>query len=112
MHSEKKTGSASGLPGAVLAAGFVTLALVPLLAARLSGLEAVAPLHEFGTARGLTAFALILLQFLSSGRYESLSGRVGRFHLIAAYGLLLFAVLHPLGYVAATFATDPSAAWA
>ena len=34
----------------------------------MSGLEAVAPLHEFGTALGLKACALILLQFLSSGR--------------------------------------------
>ncbi len=117
MRSANKTGFASGVPGVVLAAGFVLLALMPLLAARLGGLEAVAPLHEFGTALGLTALALVLLQFLSSGRYESLSGRVGLdrtmgFHRIAAYGLLLFAVLHPLGYVAATFATDPSAAWA
>ena len=117
MRSANKPGFASGVPGVVLAAGFVLLALMPLLAARLGGLEAVAPLHEFGTALGLTALALVLLQFLSSGRYESLSGRVGLdrtmgFHRIAAYGLLLFAVLHPLGYVAATFATDPSAAWA
>jgi predicted ferric reductase len=117
MLPTKSKHSPSGLPGSLLAAGFIALALVPLLAARLSGLEAVAPLHEFGTALGLMACALILLQFLSSGRYESLSGRVGLdrtmgFHRIAAFGLLLFAVMHPLGYVAATFATDPSAAWA
>jgi predicted ferric reductase len=116
MPPAKEKHSATGLPAGLLAAGFVALALAPLLAARLSGLEAVAPLHEFGTALGLTAGALILLQFLSSGRYESLSGRVGLdrtmgFHRIASYGLMLFALLHPLGYVAATFVTDPSAAW-
>jgi predicted ferric reductase len=108
--------SLPGLPGAFLAAGFILLALGPLLAAQFSGLEPVARLHELGTALGFTAAALILLQFLSSGRYESLSGRVGLdrtmgFHRVAAYGLLLFALLHPLGYVAATFMTDPGAAW-
>ena len=94
--------SLPGLPGAFLAAGFILLALGPLLAAQFSGLEPVARLHELGTALGFTAAALILLQFLSSGRYESLSGRVGLdrtmgFHRVAAYGLLLFALLHPLG---------------
>ncbi len=116
MRSARRKGSAPGVHGGVLAAGFIALALVPLLAARLSGVEAIAPLHEFATALGLIAFALILLQFLSSGRYENLSGRIGLdrtmgFHRIAAYGLLLFALLHPLGYVASTFASDPSAAW-
>ncbi len=117
MRSAKSKGSAPGLPGGVLATGFIVLTLVPLLAARLSGIDAVAPLHEFATAFGLMASALILLQFWSSGRYESLSGRIGLdrtmgFHRIAAYGLLLFALLHPLGYVASTFVSDPSAAWA
>ncbi len=116
MRLAKKSRSEPGLPGMFLTAGFVAIALGPLLAARLGSLEPVGLLHEFGTALGLTAAALILLQFLSSGRYERLSGRVGLdrtmgFHRIAAYGLLLFALLHPLGYVAATFATDPGAAW-
>jgi predicted ferric reductase len=64
----------------------------------------------------LAAAGLLFLQFLSSGRYETLSGRIGidrtmGFHRIAAYGLLLFALLHPPAYVAATFLIDPSAAW-
>jgi hypothetical protein len=41
--------------------------------------------REFGAALGLTAGALLYLQFLSSGRFETLSGRIGidrmmRFH--------------------------------
>jgi predicted ferric reductase len=116
MHPAKKRGTGRGVPGLLLAAGFVALALTPLLAARLTGLEPASPLHELGTAFGLVAGALILLQFLTSGRYESLSGQVGLdrtmgFHRFVAYGLLLFAVLHPIGYVASTFMTDPNAAW-
>jgi predicted ferric reductase len=108
--------SAPGLPGPLLAVTFIALALAPLLAVQCTGLEPVGPLHELGTALGLTAAILILLQFLNSGRFEGLSGRVGLdrtmgFHRIAAYGLLLFALLHPLGYVMATFVTDPGAAW-
>lgn len=33
------------------------------------------------------------------------------FHRIAAFGLLLFALLHPLPYVADTMLIDPDAAW-
>jgi len=69
-----------------------------------------------GAALGLCAAALLYLQFLSSGRYERLSGRIGidrtmGFHRVAAGTLLLFAILHPLGYVAASALTDPAMAW-
>ena len=86
----------------------------PLAAAHLTGLESATGVQELGTALGLTAASLLFLQFLSSGRYESLSGRIGiartkGFHRIAAYVLLLFALLHPLAYLAATAMIDPSA---
>ena len=87
-----------------------------MLAVMASGIEAASPLSELGTAFALTATALIFLQFLSSGRYEGLSGRVGidrtmGFHRIAAYVLLAFVLLHPLSYSANTFLADPVAAW-
>jgi predicted ferric reductase len=61
-------------------------------------------------------FRSLFLQFLSSGRYESISGRVGidrtmGFHRIAAYVLLVFALLHPLSYTADILLFDPVAAW-
>jgi len=106
----------SGLPQPLLVALFLLLALSPLAAALASGLDAAGAFNELATALGFTSAALILLQFLSSGRYEALSGRVGLdrtmgFHRIAAYALLCFALLHPLGYVAATALADPDAAW-
>jgi predicted ferric reductase len=87
-----------------------------LAAAHLTGLESTTGLQELGTALGLTAAGLVFLQFLSSGRYEILSGRIGidrtmGFHRIAAFGLLVFALLHPLAYVVATLLIDPNAAW-
>jgi predicted ferric reductase len=86
-----------------------------MVAAMTSKMGPGSPLNEFGTAFGLTAAALLFLQFLSSGRYESLSGRVGidrtmGFHRIAAYVLLGFVLLHPLSYSATSFLSNPRAA--
>jgi predicted ferric reductase len=105
-----------GLPGQTLAGLFIAAGLLPILAALASGVEAANMWSEFGTGLGLTAAALIFLQFLSSGRYESVSGQVGidrtmGFHRISAYVLLLFAVCHPLIYLAPTLYADPTAAW-
>lgn len=105
-----------GLSGPRLAGLFIAAALLPVLAALTSGIEPASMWREFGTALGLMAAALIFLQFLSSGRYESISGQVGidrtmGFHRIAAYVLLLFAVCHPLIYLAPTLNADPTAAW-
>ncbi len=105
-----------GTPGLVVALLFVVAALLPMLAAITTGIKPARIAVEFATALGLTAAALLFLQFLSSGRYESVSGRIGidrtmGFHRIAAYVLLAFALLHPLGYLAGTLLTDPVAAW-
>ena len=77
----------------VVAILFVLAATLPMLAAVATGVEPVGVPSEFVTALGLTAAALLLLQFLSSGRYENISGRIGidrtmGFHRIAAYVLL------------------------
>jgi predicted ferric reductase len=125
MTSSQKTSLAQGatayarrpgIPGLLVALLFVVAALLPLLAALVTGTEPAGIASEFATAFGLTAAALLFLQFLSSGRYESISGRIGidrtmGFHRIAAYVLLAFALLHPLSYLAGTLLTDPVAAW-
>ncbi len=105
-----------GLPGPVLALLYVGLAALPMLIGYATGIEASRPLSEFATALGLTTAALLHLQFLSSGRYENFSGRIGidrtmGFHRVAAGTLLAFAILHPLGYVATNALTNPSVAW-
>lgn len=106
----------NGLPGTALAVLFVVAALLPLLAALGTAIEPADTFAELATALGLSAAALLFLQFWSSGRYESISGRVGidrtmGFHRIAAFALLAFALLHPLSYLVNTLLADPAAAW-
>jgi predicted ferric reductase len=105
-----------GPSGKTLASLYIAAALLPMLAVLASRSEPASPLSELGTAFGLTAAALLFLQFLSSGRYESISGRVGLdrtmgFHRVAAYVLLAFALFHPISYTADTLLVDPIAAW-
>lgn len=102
----------SGLPGGVVALLYVLAALSPMFAAVATGIEPAGAPSEFATALGLTSAALLLLQFLSSGRFESISGHIGidrtmGFHRIAAYVLLAFATLHPLLYLSNTLLADP-----
>ncbi len=109
-------GSGVGLPGPVLALLYAGLAALPMLIGYATGIEASRPLSEFATALGLTTAALLHLQFLSSGRFENLSGRIGidrtmGFHRVAAGTLLVFAILHPLGYVVAVALDNPAMAW-
>jgi predicted ferric reductase len=105
-----------GLPGKALAGAYTLVAILPILVVSMGEIAPASPLTEFGTALGLTATALLFLQFLSSGRYEGISGQVGLdrtmgFHRIAALVLLGFVLLHPLFYVVETLLIDPNAAW-
>lgn len=65
------------LSGAQASALFVAMALLPLVAAALSRLEPARGWSEFSSGLALIAAALVFLQFLTSGRFESLSGRIG-----------------------------------
>lgn len=113
---DRPTAKLPGLPGNVLASLYVLAAALPMLAVLMGKAEPGPPLSELATAFALTAAALIFLQFLSSGRYESISGQVGidrtmGFHRLAAYVLLAFALSHPLSYAAETLLVAPTAAW-
>jgi hypothetical protein len=86
--SARQPAKKRGIPGRVLSLLFISAALTPLAGAHLTGLESTTGLQEFGTALGLVAACLLFVQFLSSRRYESLSGRIGidrtmGFHRIA-----------------------------
>ncbi|MCC7427857.1 MAG: ferric reductase-like transmembrane domain-containing protein [Alphaproteobacteria bacterium] len=103
---------ARALPPAALFALVLAVALAPLGLV----LAAAEPPNrfwpEFAVASGLVALALLLAQFLLSGRIEALSGRLGidrtmRIHREAGRFLVLLALIHPLAFVAPTLATDP-----
>jgi predicted ferric reductase len=81
-----------------------------------SGIEPVGLATELGSGLGLLAGAILLLQMLSSGRFEGLSGRIGidrskSFHRLAGAAVLLIAAVHPLAYLLSTGLDDPSAVW-
>lgn len=88
----------------LLAFIYVLVAMAPLALGAAIGSRERSVAGELAVGLGLVALAMLLMQFISSGRYERVSGRAGmdrtlRFHQLTAYGLLLFSLLHPLLFV-------------
>jgi predicted ferric reductase len=91
------------MPPAALITGYLALTVLPLVLAVAFAERLPGPLRAGGIALGLIGFAMLLLQFVSSGRFEALSSKIGinhtmRFHQLAARMLLLFLIVHPLLY--------------
>jgi predicted ferric reductase len=87
-------------PVPLLIAVYVGLTFFPLAVAWLDEGPSRGFFYELSSGLGLTAFALLLLQFLTSGRFEALTGRVGidltmRLHQLIARTLTVFLVVHP-----------------
>lgn len=93
-----------GLPGPLLALLYVVAVVLPI------GLAALQPQPPLGawvraaSASGLAAGVMVLLQMITSGRFEGLSGRIGidvtmGFHKWAAPVALALAIAHPLFYL-------------
>ncbi|MDN3722123.1 ferric reductase-like transmembrane domain-containing protein [Roseibium salinum] len=66
-----------------------------------------------GAVLGLAGLAAMAVQFVTSGRFQIISGHLGidkimAFHKVAARWVLLALVLHPLLYVVPTWLDDPS----
>ena len=89
---------ATGMPVAWLLALFLLAAIMPLgMAAWTTGSSGDLA-TELSAASGILAATLLYLQFLSSGRFEGLSGKIGidrtmGFHRIAGLAILAFAFL-------------------
>jgi predicted ferric reductase len=104
------------LGGGALAALYLAAAFLPLALAL--GREA-APLdilERVGAGLGLAALTAMAVQFVTSGRFGPVSGKLGidkimAFHKIAAWWVLLALVLHPLFYVLPTWLDDPVLGW-
>lgn len=101
------------LPGLALAGVYLVLCLVPLLLA-LGQTAARSDLWERAAAGlGMVALVAMAIQFLTSGRFEVVSGQLGidrimAFHKIAASWVLIALILHPLAYVLPTWLDDPA----
>ncbi len=101
------------LSGPALAVAYIGLCLLPpVLAFGVS----VAPLDVWeraAAALGMVGLVAMAIQFVTSGRFEAISGHLGidkimAFHKIAAWWVLIALVLHPLAYVAPTWLDDPA----
>jgi predicted ferric reductase len=115
MHGENGRKRGFQLSGPQASALFLAIALLPLMTAVVSGPESVGGWPEFSSGLAFIAAALVFLQFLTSGRFESLSGRIGidrvmGFHRLSAVALVAFGAMHPLSYVGAALLEDPWAA--
>ncbi|MFP4539047.1 MAG: ferric reductase-like transmembrane domain-containing protein [Dichotomicrobium sp.] len=86
-----------------LLALYLAVLLAPLALAYLQGLP---PRHwrdELSSALALVAFAGILVEFLLSGRFRTISGRIGidvtmRVHQLMARAFTVFVLVHPFLY--------------
>jgi predicted ferric reductase len=115
-HARGRDGAAlRGLNGPALLALYVAVALAPLLLAVLAGAPARSFWRELGSGLAMVGFAMLLLEFVLSGRFRTMSGRVGidvtmRIHQVAAWGVLLFLLVHPFLYAVPRLNPDPARA--
>lgn len=90
---------------------YALIVALPVIVSR--GVDDIAGtwVHELGNGAGMLATAMLLAQFVSSGRYETLSGKTGidrtmHFHQVTARVLTVLAILHPALLVAPTSLDD------
>ncbi|MCR9257762.1 MAG: ferredoxin reductase family protein [Alphaproteobacteria bacterium] len=84
---------------------YLGVVLLPLGLAAASGRPPRSFWDELASGAGLLAFAIILVEFVLSGRFRTVSRRLGmdmtmRFHQLIARTALLLALLHPFLYLA------------
>lgn len=104
------------LSGVALASVYLFAAILPLLLARA---QSVAPMDSWGyaaAAMGIIALWGMAVQFVTSGRFEAVSGQLGidkimAFHKLAALWLALALVLHPFAYIFPTWLDNPDLGW-
>lgn len=91
------------MPPALLIAGYILLTLAPLALAWAQGKPPRPFLDELSSGLALAAFAVLLMEFLLSGRFRSISERIGmdvtmRFHQLLARMAAAFILVHPFLY--------------
>ena len=91
---------------ALLLGLYLDLTLLPLGLAAAQGLPRRPWLDELSSGLAMAGFAVLLLEFGLSGRYQRLSARVGmdltmRFHQLMAIVALAFLLFHPFLYAPA-----------
>lgn len=86
-----------------LIAGYLVVTLTPLVLSALQG-RAMRPFwDEISSGLAMTAFAILLVEFVLSGRFKVISARIGmdvtmRLHQLLARTALAFILVHPFLY--------------
>ena len=102
--------------GMALAATYIVTAALPLLLAHAQSAAPMGRWEYAAAALGMIVLWGMAVQFVTSGRFEALSGKLGidkimAFHKLAAMWLGLAVVLHPLVYILPTWLDDPELGW-
>lgn len=88
---------------AILILAYLTLAFSPLALSALQDLPPRAITDELASGLGMVALAILLVEFILSGRFRPISRPIGmdvtmRFHQLLARTALLMVLLHPILY--------------
>lgn len=100
-HSRRQ--ASQGLHPVLLIVGYVGVAITPLALAYAQGLAPRSFLDELASGLALVGFAMLIMEFLLSGRFRTISGRIGidltmRFHQLVSRTLTVFILIHPFLY--------------
>lgn len=112
-HTATATEHLPRLAGRGLALVYLGLCVAPLALAGTRRVAPADPWEVLAAALGLVALVAMTVQFVTSGRFQVTSGKLGidkimAFHKFAAWWVLLAVVLHPLAYVFPTWAENPA----
>ncbi|MBM3524102.1 MAG: hypothetical protein FJX57_14205, partial [Alphaproteobacteria bacterium] len=102
--SRQAMSRAAGLAPSLLVASYASLVLTPLVLAWLAGAQPRRFGDNLAAAAGMVGLVMLLLEFILSGRFRLISGRIGidvtmRFHRVMAIALVVFVLVHPFLYV-------------
>ncbi|GAB4228181.1 MAG: ferredoxin reductase family protein [Methyloligellaceae bacterium] len=92
----------------ILLGTYIAIAAAPLFLSWIQGLPPRSFGDEIASGLAMTAFAIILVEFVLSGRFRTISARIGmdqtmRFHQLIARSAVVFALVHPFFYRAPFF---------
>lgn len=100
------------MPSFVLFFTYIAVMFAPLVLSFAQDLPARSLRDDVASGLGLVAFAVLLVEFVLSGRFKVISRRIGsdvtmRWHQLLARGALVMVLLHPFLYAAPFDRTHP-----
>jgi predicted ferric reductase len=115
-ESARSTCTCAALGVAGIVGAYLSLALAPFALAAITAPQGSGVAAELGSGLALAGYAMLLMQFLLTGRFRTIGGRVGidvilRLHQIAARMLTVMVLLHPFVYGLPRLFSDPAAYW-